>query len=50
MLTLQIFEMDNLAPGPSSVDSIRYEEKLQALDRMVELNRALVGSTGSIDS
>ena len=39
--------MINLLPGPSSADSIRYQQSLQQLDRLVEMTKKMIGDSDS---
>ena len=39
--------MNNLPPGPSSADSIRYQQSLQQLDRLVEITKKMIGDSDS---
>ena len=39
--------MNNLPPGPSSADSIRYQQSLEQLDRLVEITKKMIGDSDS---
>ena len=39
--------MINLPPGPSSTDSIRYQQSLQQLDRVLEITKKMIGDSDS---
>ena len=37
--------MNNLPPGPSAADSIRYQQSLQQLDRVLETTKKMIGDS-----
>ena len=37
--------MNNLPPGPSAADSIRYQQSLQQLDRVLETSKMMIGES-----
>ena len=37
--------MNNLPPGPSAADSIRYQQSLQQLDRVLETTKMMIGDS-----
>ena len=37
--------MNNLPPGPSAADSIRYQQSLQQLDRVLETIKMMIGDS-----
>ena len=38
---------NNVPSGPSSADSIRYQQSLQQLDRVLEMTKKMIGATDS---